>query len=77
MQVRVNVGIQAAKAAELFEQAAHEARANVGDDGAFEIEIPLEPNGAADPQIVKLVFSNDDMEREELNGRVLADWFED
>lgn len=72
MRVQIDVGIQAGRAAELFEDAAAEAKAHIGQDGAFELRVELEPNGPAEPQVVALVFSNDDMERPEMTGRIMG-----
>lgn len=77
MRVQIDVGIQAAKAAELFAKAAEEATTAIGRDGAFRFEIDLEPNGPDDPEVVRLVLSNDDMERPEMDGRVMGGFSRD
>lgn len=77
MRVQIDVGIQAEKAAEVFAQAAAEAKAHIGEDGAFEFRLELEPNGPAEPQVVALVFSNDDMERPEMTERIMGGFSED
>lgn len=66
------VGMRAEDAAQLFGRMAAEAQQAVGRDGAFEVKVEAEPN-AAGPAI-DLVFNNDDMERDEMTGRVVVDW---
>lgn len=68
------IGMRAVDAAILFERLAQKARAVRGIDGALDVRVDAESNESVGR--VELVFNNDDMERDEMNGRTIVDWDE-
>jgi hypothetical protein len=66
------ISMRAEDAVAVFERVVENARQAAGQDGAFEVEIDAEPNTAGGR--IRLVFCNDDMEREEMTGRTIVDW---
>jgi hypothetical protein len=67
--MQVHISMRAAEAVVLFERLASDAKAADSRDGAFSVEIPAEAN-VGDGQFT-LIFNNDDMERPEMDGRIL------
>lgn len=66
------ISMRAEDAVPLLERVLENARQAVGQDGAFEVEVEAEPNTGSGH--IRLVFCNDDMEREEMVGRTIVDW---
>jgi hypothetical protein len=65
------ISMRAEDAARLLADAADAAKSADGRDGAFEVRLPAEWNDGGQ---VEIVFDNDDMERDEMTGRTIADF---
>jgi hypothetical protein len=66
------IGMRAQDAAALFDLLAVEAYDAIGRDDAFRVPINAEAN--SDGRAIRIVFNNDDMERDEMTGRTVVDW---
>lgn len=84
MEVEIQIGMSAAQFVAEFKPAVAAVEEAIGRhvheheplDGILALDVYGEPDGQGEPQVTKLTFSNDDMERAEVARKVLFGWSE-